>query len=67
MSFSPTRCAGHPSAHADILHLGARVHNKIPEYKMYSGTDNLKYTRGTTRIDKTIKSYPLSRLTRVHV
>jgi len=25
---------------------------KIPEYKLYSGTDNLKYTRGTTRIDK---------------
>ena len=51
----------------DKFHLGARVHKKIPEYKMYSGTDNLKYTRGTTRIDKTIKSYPLSRLTRVHV
>ncbi len=26
MTFSTTRRAGHPSAHADILHLGARVH-----------------------------------------
>ena len=35
-----------------ILFLSASVRKKIPEYKLYSGTDILKYTRGTTRIDK---------------